>query len=107
MLNNTKFDAMHNPFEAFQKMMGDAYARAQTFATEYAAIEQQLVTRAQGAVATWAQMTQDAIAYAAELAAQARKLGLEIARKAGETGTAAAQAATAAAPGAAKASTGA
>jgi len=33
------------------------------------------------AVATWAQLTQDAIAYSAQLSAEARKLGLDAATK--------------------------
>lgn len=83
-----------NPFAAFdpmgywaaaqaqsQKMMSEAFGRTQQFADQYAAIESQFVSRAQQAVASWAQMTQDAIAYAAQLSAEARKLGLETARK--------------------------
>jgi hypothetical protein len=40
-----------------------------------------MVARAQGAVAGWAQLAQDAIAYSAQLSAQARKLGFETAKK--------------------------
>jgi len=66
---------------AFHQMMADAYGRMQSFAEEYAAMESQLVTRAQGAVQNWAQLTADAFAYGAQLSAQARKLGLENAKK--------------------------
>jgi hypothetical protein len=69
--------------QTFAKAMSDAYGRAQSFADQYAALEAQLVTRAQGAVATWAQLTQDAIAYSAQLSAEARKVGFEAARRAG------------------------
>lgn len=94
-----KHDAAHNPFAAFDpmaawttaqqtfhKMVTDALSRAQSFVDEYGALEQQMYTRAQGAVQNWAQLTQDAIAYAAQLSAQARKLGIETARKMGGTG---------------------
>ncbi len=67
--------------QAFQRAVTDAYGRAQTFADQYATLEAQFVARAQGAVANWAQLTQDAIAYAAQLSAEARKLGFETARK--------------------------
>ena len=36
-----------------------------------------MIGRAQGAVANFAQLAQDAIAYGAQLSAEARKLGLE------------------------------
>ena len=68
--------------QAFHKLMLDGYSRAQTYAEQYAALESQFVTRAQGAVANWAQLTQDAIAYGAQLSAEARKMGFETARKA-------------------------
>ena len=67
--------------QAFHQMMADAYGRMASFADEYAAMESQLVTRAQGAVHNWAQLTADAFAYGAQLSAQARKLGLENAKK--------------------------
>ena len=67
--------------QAFHQMMADAYGRISSFAEEYAAMESQLVTRAQGAVHNWAQLTADAFAYGAQLSAQARKLGLENAKK--------------------------
>ncbi|HEY1814947.1 MAG TPA: hypothetical protein VGG74_21515 [Kofleriaceae bacterium] len=66
---------------AFHQMMTDAMARFASFSEDVAALEHQMVTRAQGAVASWAQLSQDAIAYGAQLSAQARKLGLETARK--------------------------
>jgi hypothetical protein len=67
--------------QAFHQMMADAYGRISSFAEEYAAMESQLVTRAQGAAHNWAQLTADAFAYCAQLSAQARKLGLENAKK--------------------------
>lgn len=67
--------------QAVQKLMTESYARAQSFADQYAALEAQMVTRAQGAVSHWAQLAQDAIAYSASLSAEARKLGFETARK--------------------------
>ena len=66
---------------AFHQMMADAFGRMTSFAEEYASMESQLVTRAQGAVSNWAQLTADAIAYGAQLSAQARKVGLENAKK--------------------------
>ncbi len=68
---------------AWQKAMTDAYGRAQAFADQYAVLENQFLTRAQGAVANWAQLTQDAISYAGQLAVEARKLGFDTARKMG------------------------
>ncbi len=65
----------------FQKLVTDAFQRAQSFADQYATLEAQMVNRAQGAVASWAQLTQDAIAYGAQLSAEARKLSFEAARK--------------------------
>ena len=59
-------------------------ARFASFSDDVATIEHQMVSRAQGAVANWAQLTQDAIAYGAQLSAQARKLGLDTARKFGQ-----------------------
>jgi hypothetical protein len=85
---------MPNPFAAFdpmmfwtasqqnfQKLITDAYGRAQAFADQYAALESQFVSRAQTAVANWAQLTQEAIAYSAQLSAEARKIGFETARR--------------------------
>lgn len=68
--------------ETFAELMSEAFGRATAFAEQYATIEAQLLARAQGAVASWAQLTQDAIAYGAQLSAEARKLGFEAARKA-------------------------
>jgi hypothetical protein len=67
----------------FQQAISDALGRAHALAEQYGAMEAQMVARAQGAVASWAQLTQDTIAYAARLSAEARKLGLEAVRKAG------------------------
>ena len=66
---------------AFHQMMTDAMARFASFTDDVAALEHQMMTRAQGAVASWAQLTQDAIAYGAQLSSQAPKLGVETARK--------------------------
>ena len=71
-----------DPQQMFQKAMTDAQARAQAWAEQYAAFEQMFVARAQGAIQTWAQLAQDAIAYSAQLSAEARKLGLDAVRKA-------------------------
>ena len=89
----------HNPFAAFgafdpmaywnstqqtfQKMLVDAYGRAQAFADQYAQLEAQFVSRAQSAVANWAQLTNEALAYSAQLSTEARKLGFETARRMG------------------------
>ena len=67
--------------QSFQKLVTDAYTRAQSFAEQYATLETQMISRAQGAVASWAQLAQDAIAYSAQLSAEARKIGFETARK--------------------------
>ncbi|HEU4614422.1 MAG TPA: hypothetical protein VFS15_20140 [Kofleriaceae bacterium] len=88
--------APHNPFSAFdpmatwqatqatwQKMINDAYGRAQAWADEYASIEAQMYGRALQAVDTWAQLARDTIQYSQQLSIQARKLGFEAARKAG------------------------
>ena len=79
----SKTQATIDPQQLFQKAMTDAHARAQAWAEQYAAFEQMFVARAQGAIQTWAQLAQDAIAYSAQLSAEARKLGLETVRKAG------------------------
>lgn len=73
--------AWHASQQAFHQMMADGFAKMSSFADECAALEAQFITRAQGAVANWAQLAHDAIAYSAQLSAQARKLGLETARK--------------------------
>jgi hypothetical protein len=69
--------------QAFQRLATDAQGRAQAYVEQYGALEAQLVQRAQGAVATWAQLTGDAIAYGAQLSAESRKLGIEAVRKMG------------------------
>jgi|SRR5215813_10668805 len=71
--------------QAFAKMMTDGYGRAQAYADQYAAFESQLLQRAQAAVATWAQLTQEAIAYSGQLSAESRKIGLEAMKKMGFT----------------------
>ena len=45
---------------AFHQMMADAMARFASFSDDVAALEHQMVSRAQGAVASWSQLTQDA-----------------------------------------------
>ena len=69
--------------QTFHKLMTDALGRWQAFADQYAAIEQQVSTHAQGAVANCAQLAKDAIAYGAQLSAEARKLSIETAKKMG------------------------
>lgn len=94
MTTDTKKTEAPNPFasfdpmaywtqsqQMFHKLVADAYTRAQSFADQYAALETQMATRAQGAVANWAQLTQEAIAYAAQLSSEARKIGFETVRK--------------------------
>jgi hypothetical protein len=66
---------------AFHKLMTDAMTRMASFAEEYAALEAQMLARAQTAIATWGQLAQDGLAYSAQLSAQARKLGVDAARK--------------------------
>ncbi len=66
---------------AFHQMMADAFGRMSLVAEQYASIESQLVTRVQGAVANWAQLTNDAIAYGAQLSTHARKAGIANAQK--------------------------
>jgi hypothetical protein len=91
-----KFEMPTNPFAAFdpmaywntsqqsfQKMLVDAYGRAQAFADQYAAMEQQFISRAQTAVSNWAQLTNEALAYGAQLSAEARKIGFETAKRMG------------------------
>lgn len=69
--------------QTFTKLMTDAMGRWQTFAEQYASIEQQVTTHAQGAVTNWAQLAKDAISYGTQLSAEARKLSLETAKKMG------------------------
>jgi len=68
---------------SFRDAMTVAGTRASAAAEQYAALETQLVERAQAAVHTWAQLAHDAISYGAQLSAEARKLGTEAARKMG------------------------
>jgi len=65
-----------NPFVSFDPM---TYWKA--CADAYSAFEAQLVKNAQGAVAQWAQLAQDAIAYSGQLAAESRKLAMENMKK--------------------------
>lgn len=87
--------APHNPFGAFdplatwtatqqtwQKMMSDAYGRAQAWGEEYAQFEAQMFARTRTAIDTWAQLARDTVTYSEQLTAQARKLGFEVVRKA-------------------------
>jgi hypothetical protein len=69
--------------QAFTKLMTDSVARWQSFADQYAGIEQQVSSHAQTAVTHWAQLAKDAIAYGTQLSAEARKLGVETAKKMG------------------------
>lgn len=68
--------------QTWQKLIGESFTRAQTWADQYASIEKQMFDRANEAVDTWAKVAHDTIAYSQELTAQARKLGFEAARKA-------------------------
>jgi hypothetical protein len=68
--------------QTWSKLVAEGVARAEQFASHYAALEAQLISRAQGAVGNWAQLAQDAISYGAQLSAEARKLGLDTARQA-------------------------
>ncbi len=74
---------------SFRQAMGAAQAQASAQAgkldAQYADLEAQLVDRAQTAVATWAQLANDAIAYGAKLSVEARKLGADAAKKMGAT----------------------
>ncbi|MFN0252047.1 MAG: hypothetical protein ACKV2T_34545 [Kofleriaceae bacterium] len=90
---------VENPFQSFpafdpmamwaqgqaqmQKLMGDATSRWQSFAEQYAQIEQQVTAHAQTTVTNWAQLAKDAIAYGVQLSAEARKLSVETAKKLG------------------------
>lgn len=69
--------------QTFTKMMTDAVARWQSFSEQYAAIEQQVSTQAQGAVSHWAQLAKDAITYGSQLSAESRKLSIETVQKMG------------------------
>jgi hypothetical protein len=78
--------AQANPFHIFGNLLSDAIARMSTYAATCAEFETQFVARAQGAVANWAQLTQDTLAYGAQLSQEARKLGLDSLRKLSRTG---------------------
>ena len=64
-----------DPMAAWSKLVAESLARMTSFADHYAGLEAQMMTRAQGAVASWAQMSHDAIAYSGQLSAEARKWG--------------------------------
>src|SRR3954469_11470609 len=70
-----------DPIAASPKLVTESYARMTAFADQYAGLESQMMTRAQGAVASWAQLSQDAIAYGGHLSAEARKLGFDAWKK--------------------------
>jgi hypothetical protein len=69
--------------QQWQKLFGDAFGRAQSWADEYAEIERQMYQRTLQAVDTWAQLARDTINYSQQLTIQARKLSIEAMRKAG------------------------
>lgn len=69
--------------QAMRQMMTDSVNRAQAWGDEYAALEAQMLARANAAIDTWAQLAHDTLSYTAQLSAQARKLSVEAARKAG------------------------
>jgi len=71
--------------QAFAKMMSDNVGRAQQYADQYTAFENMMLQRTQQAVATWAQLTQDAIAYSGQLSQETRRLGLDAIKKMGFT----------------------
>ncbi len=70
-----------DPMTAWTKLVTESYARMTAFADQYAGLESQMMTRAQGAVASWAQLSQDAIAYGGQLSTEARKLGFDAWKK--------------------------
>ena len=76
-------------WSSFRDAMTTARASTAGYAdkldAQYAEIEQQLVERAHLAVATWAQLANDAITYGARLSTEARKLGADAAKKMGAT----------------------
>jgi hypothetical protein len=85
--------SMMNPVQAwtsaqqtFAKAMTDSMSRAQSWSDEYAAIEQQMLAKANAAIDTWAQLAHESLAYTAQLSTQARKLSMDAARKAGVAG---------------------
>jgi hypothetical protein len=67
--------------QAFNKMVTESLARWQAFSEQYAAIESQVASQAQQAVASWAQLAKDAIAYGQQLSAEARKLAMDATKK--------------------------
>lgn len=69
--------------QTLQTMMADAQTRWQTFADQVAALEAQVATHAQTAVAGWATLAKDAIAYGQQLSGEARKVAVETAKKVG------------------------
>ena len=69
--------------QMFTKLMTDSVGRWETFAAQYASIEQQVASHATTAVNHWAQLAKDAIAYGQQLSAEARKLSVETAKKMG------------------------
>ncbi len=71
--------------QVFGKLMTDSLTRWQSFADQYAAIEQQVASHATTAVNHWAQLAKDAIAYGQQLSSEARKLSVETAKKMGVT----------------------
>lgn len=70
-----------DPMAIWTKLVTESTARMHAFADQCAGLEAQMMTRASGAVATWAQMTQDALAYTGQLSAEARKLGFDAMKK--------------------------
>ncbi len=83
---SSPFGAWTQTQASFQKIVGDSYVRAQAWGDEFAANESQVVTKAHGAIDTWAQLAHDSINYTAQLSVQARKLSADAARKAGFAG---------------------
>lgn len=76
-------------WSSFRDAMTSARTNSAAYAgkldSQYAELEQQLVERAHLAVATWAQLANDAINYGARLSTEARKLGADAAKKMGAT----------------------
>lgn len=76
-------------WSSFREAMAQAQAQTAGIAgkldAQYVELEQQLVERAHLAVATWAQLANDAITYGARLSGEARKLGADAAKKMGAT----------------------
>jgi hypothetical protein len=87
-LNLAALDPM-DYWSSFREAMGSAQVRSTEITgkldAQYTQLEQQLVERAHLAVATWAQLANDAISYSARLSVEARKLGAETAKKMGAT----------------------